>query len=502
MSESIKGELLSVAQMREPEWLVYENLILETSRFGESSEIDGFLTHAWMCGNLDVDALAKRYFDQGDQDQRRELHGLLRVHAEWVSQRYADSADAAMPALRLDLDLDLEDWQANFDPQLWLLGWLAGLESLEEPASFVDERLQMGYSMIHTAALRTQAAFDQDEDDADGDVDFDGSPIEPDSVDDLDADELVDLAMSEAYVLSSGVEQAVSLVPELLPLFHHNDPVLQDDELNRLLPAIHLAVDELHAEIDADDASDADAPNRWRLAWLRGEDDILPEGFFDPQSANQLDRTELERIEARWAEQIEANGGLPFEYVDGFLSAYYVSPGAQSFTPDRVLMPLLDQQAATLTRDNLKPLVDDLGRFSAHIAARGQGSSDDALLGIPAQLDRSRPSEELGTRWSEGFRAGLGHFCPNVENLLADQTLLMLVLPLSGLSHQPEELEFLQTALDRPSTVAAIPELLQQLAAQMQTVAHTPSRRTQKIGRNDPCPCGSGKKYKKCCGAG
>ena len=23
----------------------------------------------------------------------------------------------------------------------------------------------------------------------------------------------------------------------------------------------------------------------------------------------------------------------------------------------------------------------------------------------------------------------------------------------------------------------------------------------QKIGRNDPCPCGSGKKYKKCCGA-
>ncbi|HSF23252.1 MAG TPA: SEC-C metal-binding domain-containing protein, partial [Blastocatellia bacterium] len=23
-----------------------------------------------------------------------------------------------------------------------------------------------------------------------------------------------------------------------------------------------------------------------------------------------------------------------------------------------------------------------------------------------------------------------------------------------------------------------------------------------KAGRNDPCPCGSGKKFKKCCGAG
>ena len=25
-------------------------------------------------------------------------------------------------------------------------------------------------------------------------------------------------------------------------------------------------------------------------------------------------------------------------------------------------------------------------------------------------------------------------------------------------------------------------------------------RKKKKIGRNDPCPCGSGKKYKKCCG--
>ncbi|RLB13732.1 MAG: hypothetical protein DRG35_06440, partial [Deltaproteobacteria bacterium] len=24
--------------------------------------------------------------------------------------------------------------------------------------------------------------------------------------------------------------------------------------------------------------------------------------------------------------------------------------------------------------------------------------------------------------------------------------------------------------------------------------------KTPKVGRNDPCPCGSGKKYKYCCG--
>ena len=27
-------------------------------------------------------------------------------------------------------------------------------------------------------------------------------------------------------------------------------------------------------------------------------------------------------------------------------------------------------------------------------------------------------------------------------------------------------------------------------------------RKEVKVGRNDPCPCGSGKKYKKCCGRG
>ena len=33
-----------------------------------------------------------------------------------------------------------------------------------------------------------------------------------------------------------------------------------------------------------------------------------------------------------------------------------------------------------------------------------------------------------------------------------------------------------------------------------QKSSHTVRRATPKVGRNDPCPCGSGKKYKFCCG--
>jgi preprotein translocase subunit SecA len=40
-----------------------------------------------------------------------------------------------------------------------------------------------------------------------------------------------------------------------------------------------------------------------------------------------------------------------------------------------------------------------------------------------------------------------------------------------------------------------------QMADEGETVVKTIVRQTPKVGRNDPCPCGSGKKYKKCCGA-
>nr|WP_321465801.1 YchJ family metal-binding protein [uncultured Desulfobulbus sp.] len=33
------------------------------------------------------------------------------------------------------------------------------------------------------------------------------------------------------------------------------------------------------------------------------------------------------------------------------------------------------------------------------------------------------------------------------------------------------------------------------------TVSAEPAVKRKKVGRNDPCPCGSGKKFKKCCGS-
>ncbi|HLC16396.1 MAG TPA: PBPRA1643 family SWIM/SEC-C metal-binding motif protein [Thermodesulfovibrionia bacterium] len=44
---------------------------------------------------------------------------------------------------------------------------------------------------------------------------------------------------------------------------------------------------------------------------------------------------------------------------------------------------------------------------------------------------------------------------------------------------------------DEPEDISDVERLLNPQA---------PKRQEKKAGRNDPCPCGSGKKYKQCCG--
>ena len=54
-----------------------------------------------------------------------------------------------------------------------------------------------------------------------------------------------------------------------------------------------------------------------------------------------------------------------------------------------------------------------------------------------------------------------------------------------------------EAKLDPPSAPVPRPHLASSDVSQRQTV--TIVRSDLKVGRNDPCPCGSGKKYKKCC---
>jgi SWIM/SEC-C metal-binding protein len=47
----------------------------------------------------------------------------------------------------------------------------------------------------------------------------------------------------------------------------------------------------------------------------------------------------------------------------------------------------------------------------------------------------------------------------------------------------------------KPEDISDVQKLLGIKSENVKTIVNAPQ-----IGRNDPCPCGSGKKYKKCCG--
>ena len=62
------------------------------------------------------------------------------------------------------------------------------------------------------------------------------------------------------------------------------------------------------------------------------------------------------------------------------------------------------------------------------------------------------------------------------------------------------------SSTEYPST-EMIKKMIAARNAQAQNQANTSGKSqpvvnsSKKVGRNDPCPCGSGKKYTKCCGA-
>ena len=57
-----------------------------------------------------------------------------------------------------------------------------------------------------------------------------------------------------------------------------------------------------------------------------------------------------------------------------------------------------------------------------------------------------------------------------------------------------------QIAQEQPAAGVAVKNIQENRSSDGEEQVKKPVRKEQTVGRNDPCPCGSGKKYKKCCG--
>ena len=85
---------------------------------------------------------------------------------------------------------------------------------------------------------------------------------------------------------------------------------------------------------------------------------------------------------------------------------------------------------------------------------------------------------------------------PQAINEDLSQTIFDAAQPVSEESE--EKIKNLNAARIASGTVSTMEDAAVQAHYQRQN-KHTIVRDNKKIGRNEPCPCGSGKKYKNCC---
>ena len=82
------------------------------------------------------------------------------------------------------------------------------------------------------------------------------------------------------------------------------------------------------------------------------------------------------------------------------------------------------------------------------------------------------------------------------ENVCRTAVAAKFVLRTSSRSPQNSKLTLSRPQINAQASQNAAKPHVTDSAMKTTTVVRT----TPKIGRNDPCPCGSGKKYKNCCG--
>ncbi len=129
----------------------------------------------------------------------------------------------------------------------------------------------------------------------------------------------------------------------------------------------------------------------------------------------------------------------------------------------------------------------------------------------PILLRFAETGSVIAADWAYGFAQSIA-LHPNQWTKMVKSEAGLLLLPVMMLCEADEIFDELGVDADEenqtieeaievlPATVLAIAEYLRMSASQ-RTSFVAGIRSVRKTGRNDPCPCGSGKKFKKCCGA-
>lgn len=243
----------------------------------------------------------------------------------------------------------------------------------------------------------------------------------------------------------------------------------------------------------------------------------MPKAKPNPMSlSTPLTEAELDELDQLLLSDTLPDESMVLPELDGFLTAIVIGP--ETVLPS-VWLPkiwgMADDVPVFQDMAQAQRVLTLVMRHMNGIAQAFMHAADGFEPMFDVRQFPDDPREHLdGEIWAHGFKAGVELTRAAWQPMLAETDFIdtFRAIELLGadeidaadeaLVATPEQREAL--ALQISAGLAAIHRywLARRVPPPRPTQdATAPRRRAPKIGRNDPCPCGSGRKYKHCCGA-
>jgi len=195
---------------------------------------------------------------------------------------------------------------------------------------------------------------------------------------------------------------------------------------------------------------------------------------------------------------------MPVDVLQGFLAATAIGPNA---IPPNQWMPVIffENERVPRIEGNVNPdlLMKALFDFYNSTLFEIQSYEFDPVI---TTYEKDGEEFEDVSGWCRGFITGLGFWGDDWKKKSEPDEIISMVVPIVYMADIEEfKPDFETNVVDilqqnREELEAELPLLISDIwSFWAEKRTQTPVR-AERIGRNDPCPCGSGKKYKKCCG--
>ncbi len=221
-----------------------------------------------------------------------------------------------------------------------------------------------------------------------------------------------------------------------------------------------------------------------------------------------LNDAELDELDNFLMSDAVGENAMDISMLDGFLTAIVIGP--KTHLPSDWLPQVWDKEEMTWESPAQAERMFGLVMRHMNGIAGLFMEEPESFQPLTYMRDNEQGEEvEIIDEWCTGFVEGIALDAEAWQDLLeADEHKdLMFPIFLHGTDAGWEELQKSEELLSRETEfVDALPDCVigihefwlpfRQAAAGKQTFRHE----APPAGRNDPCPCGSGKKFKKCCG--